>query len=113
MTITQYSFGKIVIDGRTYTSDVIIYPDRVDDKWWRREGHRLQSEDLAGVVEARPEAVVLGTGHLGLMKVPAETKVYIESKGIEVHIARTGEAVSVFNNLQGKKRTVACLHLTC
>jgi len=26
MTITRYSFGKIVIDGRAYTSDVMIYP---------------------------------------------------------------------------------------
>jgi hypothetical protein len=113
MTITQYSFGKIVIDGRAYTSDVIIYPGRVDDKWWRREGHQLQAEDLAAVVEAGPEAVVVGTGSLGLMKVPAQTKTFLESKGIEVRIARTGQAVRLFNELQEKKRTVACLHLTC
>ncbi len=113
MTITQYSFGKIVINGRAYTSDVIIYPGRVDDKWWRREGHQLQAEDLAAVVEAGPEAVVVGTGDMGLMKVPAQTKAYLESKGIEVRIARTGQAVRLFNELQEKKRTVACLHLTC
>jgi len=111
--ITHYSFGKIVIDGRTYTSDVIIYPDRVDDKWWRKEGHRLQPEDLTGVVEAEPEAVVIGTGNLGLMKVPAETIAYLQSRGIEVHSAPTGRAVDFFNKLQTKKRTIACLHLTC
>jgi hypothetical protein len=37
----------------------------------------------------------------------------LESKGIEVRIARTGHAVRLFNELQEKKRTVACLHLTC
>ena len=31
--IESYKFGEIVIDGTTYTSDVIIYPDNVDDKW--------------------------------------------------------------------------------
>jgi len=30
MKIDSYSFGRIVIDGQVYTSDVIIYPDRVD-----------------------------------------------------------------------------------
>lgn len=113
MIITRYSFGKIVIDGRTYTSDVIIYPGRVDGKWRRKEGHQLQVEDLTAVVEAGPEAVVVGTGSMGLMKVPAQTKAFLESKGIEVRIARTGRAVDLFNTLQAKKRTVACLHLTC
>jgi len=113
MIIAHYSFGKIVIDGRTYTSDVIIYPGRVDDTWWRKEGHRLQAEDLTAVVEAGPEAVVIGTGNLGLMKVSAEAKAYLQSRGIEVHPARTGRAVDLFNTLQDRKRTVACLHLTC
>jgi len=113
MIITHYSFGKIVIDGRTYTSDVIIYPGRVDDTWWRKEGHRLQPEDLTAVIEAGPEAVVIGTGNLGLMKVPAETKAYLQSRGIEVHLARTGRAVDLFNTLQATRRTIACLHLTC
>jgi len=113
MIITHYSFGKIVIDGRTYTSDVIIYPGRVDDKWWRKEGHRLQTEDLDAIVEAGPEAVIIGTGNLGLMRVMAETKAYLQSRGIEVHVARTSRAVDLFNELQAKKGTVACLHLTC
>jgi hypothetical protein len=28
------------------TSDLIIYPERIDANWWRREGHRLTPEDL-------------------------------------------------------------------
>lgn len=41
MTIASYSFGKITIDGQTFTSDLIIYPGRIDPSWWRREGHFL------------------------------------------------------------------------
>ena len=54
MKIEHYSFGNITIDGQTYTSDVIIYPERVDASWWRKEGHNLQIEDLAGVIKAEP-----------------------------------------------------------
>jgi hypothetical protein len=32
--IESYHFGEIVIDGRRYSSDVIIYPDRVEGQWW-------------------------------------------------------------------------------
>jgi len=28
--IESYGFGEIVIDGRRYSSDVIVYPERVD-----------------------------------------------------------------------------------
>lgn len=33
MKIDHYSFGKIIINGKTYPSDVIIYPDSVDSSW--------------------------------------------------------------------------------
>jgi hypothetical protein len=111
--ITHYSFGRITVDGRTYTSDVIIYPGRVDSSWWRKEGHRLQPADLQGVVEARPGVLVIGTGHSGVMEVPEETVEFLKSKGIEVRAAPTAEAVRIFNGLSGKKAAVAALHLTC
>ncbi len=46
MRITLYDFGKIVVDGETHTRDVIIHPGRVEGSWWRKEGHRLQVDDL-------------------------------------------------------------------
>jgi hypothetical protein len=113
MKIEQYSFGKITIDGETYTSDVIIYPESVDSSWWRKEGHTLHIEDLQDVMNADPAVVVVGTGFFGIMKVSKETIAFLESKGIEVHAARTGKAVEFFNTLQAGKKVVAALHLTC
>jgi hypothetical protein len=113
MKIEHYSFGKIIVDGKTYTSDVIIYPDRVDSSWWRKEGHTLHIEDLHDVLNANPAVVVVGTGFFGIMKVPKETIAYLESKGIEVHAARTGKAVEIFNTFQAGKKVIAAFHLTC
>ncbi len=56
MKIDSYSFGRIVINGKTYTSDVIIYPGRVDASWWRKEGHLLQLEDVAEALQAKPDS---------------------------------------------------------
>lgn len=114
MKVRAYDFGKIDVEGKTYTSDVIIAPEEVHAAWWRKEGHKLQIEDLADIIEARPEVLVVGTGYYGRMSIPSQTKSYIESKGIELRAAKTSEAVKEFNNLQkGIGRVVAALHLTC
>src|SRR3990170_5911937 len=95
--IDHYSFGKIIIDGKTYTSDVIIYPDRVDSSWWRKEGHYLQVVDLTEIINARPDLLIIGTGYSGVMVVPEETIMFITSKGIEVRVERTEKAAELFN----------------
>lgn len=113
MNIEHYSFGKIIIDGKTYTSDVIIYPEKVDSSWWRKQGHSLHIDDLKDVIAEKPELLIVGTGNSGMMVVPEETVSNLKSKGIEVNIARTDEAVKLFNKFQKEKRTIAALHLTC
>jgi len=113
MKIDRYSWGTIVIDGVTYTSDVIIYPDRVDAGWWRKEGHSLHVDDIRDAIAAHPECLVIGTGALGVLKVPKETIAYIESKGIQVIVERTGKAVEILQRFPKDKKIVAALHLTC
>jgi len=111
--ITSYKFGVIVIGEKRYTSDVIIYPEKIDDKWWRKEGHLLLPEDLEEVVEEKPEVLVIGTGSLGLMKVPSFTLKWIQSKGISVRVKPTKLACQVYNQTYQSKKTIAALHLTC
>lgn len=114
--VNYYSFGKITINGRTYTSDVIIYPDRVDSSWWRKEGHRLGPYDLKDVIAARPDILIIGTGYSGAMEVPKETVDYISSRGIELYIDRTSRAVELINQLSKERKgkvLIAALHLTC
>ena len=36
----SYQFGRVVIGGRSYTLDVVIYPDRVEDNWYLKVGHQ-------------------------------------------------------------------------
>ncbi len=114
MKITRYEFGEIEIDARTYTADVIVTPERVLDAWRRQEGHSLAVDDLAGILAARPEILIVGTGYYGRMAIPGETRRYLESQGVTLRAAHTGEAVKEFNRLQRKPaRVVAALHLTC
>jgi hypothetical protein len=114
MIIGAYRFGRVDVDGHAYTSDVIITPQRVLDSWWRQEGHNLAVADLADVVAAKPDIVVLGTGYFGRMAVSEKARRYLEAQGIRVREARTHQAVQDFNHLQEQHvRVVAALHLTC
>lgn len=114
MGITRYRFGEIEIDGRTYTADVIITPQRVVDTWWRKQGHNLALADLAEIMAAKPDILVVGTGYYGRMAIPDETRRYLRAQRVSLHDAHTGEAVKAFNRLQRESaRVVAALHLTC
>jgi hypothetical protein len=114
MKIDSYSFGHIVINGKAYTSDVIIYEDHVNASWWRKEGHLLQWPDISEIVKPKPDILIIGSGYSGVMSVPPELVDRIEALGIEVKVERTTKAVELFNGLQGKKsRVIAALHITC
>src|SRR5574341_1598259 len=104
MKIDSYSFGHIVINGKPYTSDVIIYHDRVDASWWRKEGHRLQPADITDAMNAQPDILIIGTGHAGVLTVPKELSAHITSLGIEIMIEKTTKAVELYNSFLGTKK---------
>lgn len=114
--IDSYEFGTIVIDGKKYESDVIVFRDRVLDGWWRKEGHRLHVEDLGEVLDAQPgpDVLVVGTGYSGLMKVSNEVETELSANGIEIRAQPTKQACQTFNELvKSGRKAVAALHLTC
>ncbi len=111
--IESYRFGEIVVDGRRYSSDLIVYPDRVDSQWWREEGHSLSPADVWEVLQTPPEVLVIGQGSLGRMDVPAETLRRLRDSGMEVIAERTGQACETYNRLRRTRGVVAALHLTC
>lgn len=114
MRIENYQFGRIAVGGQTYTSDVIISEQQVQDSWWRREGHRLDIHDLDVVMTAKPQTLVVGTGYYGRMEVPDETRRFLETHDVKLVAAPTREAVDEFNRLQQEcANIVATLHLTC
>lgn len=111
--IDSYSFGKIVINGEKYSSDVKIFSDHVEGNWWRKHGHRLLPEDIEDIIDASPDTLIVGTGANGRLTVPSETKEYIKSNGIELIVDKSERAVEKFNELVGEKEMAAAIHLTC
>ena len=112
-TIDSYHFGEIVINGKQYSSDVVIFPDRVRDDWWRKTGHELCLKDIAGVMTENLEVLVVGTGDSGLMKVLPEVEQAAQARGIKLIVEPTEQACNTYNQLSHSQKAVAALHITC
>jgi hypothetical protein len=110
--LTDYSFGRIVVDGEEQTRDVIVLPDRLLSDWWRQEGHSLAIEDFREVEGELPEKLILGTGAHGQLRPPRAVIEELERRGIDVEVLLTGEAVRRYGELD-ERHTAAALHLTC
>ena len=113
MHIDRYEFGLIVIDGETFKNDVMIWPGRVKDDWWRQESHFLQRQDVAEALAANPQVLVVGMGDPGKMQVDPALAVYLRDRGVELMAHPTREACRLINELSGTRRLAAALHLTC
>jgi len=114
MHIDSYQFGKIVIDGATYSNDCLIIGGSVRSSWWRERGHLLSAEDLGPIIAAGPAILVVGCGASGMMTVTNDACELLSEHGIRLETLDTQKAVSRFNELSKAGANVAAaLHLTC
>jgi hypothetical protein len=113
MHIDHYKFGLIQIDGQTYRNDVLIWPGQIKSDWWRQEGHLLQLGDVTEALAADPQVLVVGQGDPGNMQVDPALAAHLRAKGVELMAFPTRQACQVINELRGKRRFAAALHLTC
>jgi len=112
--IESYSFGRMVINGTSYTKDVIIYPDgSILSPWWRNQGHVLTKDDLGELLATGPEIIICGTGAMGVMRPTAGLKDYLADHAIEFIAERSAKAVETFNHMPGRRKVGGCFHLTC
>lgn len=112
--IDSYNFGQMVIEGKSYHKDVIIYPDEsILCPWWRESGHVLKRADIRSLIELRPEIIIAGTGSPGLMKPDEDLQKFLQGEGIEFIAQPTKKAVQLYNEQAKTKRIGGCFHLTC
>jgi hypothetical protein len=110
--LEDYRFGRVTVEGREHTRDLIVLPDRVVADWWRREGHSLALEDLDEVLDELPERLVLGVGAYGRLQPDAAVIAELARRGVKVECLPTDAAVRRYGELD-ERRTAAALHLTC
>lgn len=112
--IESFSFGKMVVAGKNYTSDLIIYPGgRIQDTWWRESGHRMGVEDIIDLIIAAPDVIVVGTGVYGYMKPDPAVSQTLKEKDIRLVVEPTGQAWQTYNALIDNGHVGGCFHVGC
>jgi hypothetical protein len=113
--IDSTSFGELLIDGKTYYSDMTVWWDgRVE---YRGKSHQLDMSEFVKLLQRKPEAIVIGTGQSpprGGLKILPEVLQMAEDRGIEIFSDLSPKAIQIFNGLlANKKKVVAVIHTTC
>lgn len=104
-------------DGRTF-KDAKLWPGGARAWDWRETGtgHTagIQPADVDELLDHGAEVVILTRGRQGALRVPDETVAHALSRGADVEVARTDEALARYRALRAAGRAVGALvHSTC
>ncbi|MCL6639201.1 MAG: Mth938-like domain-containing protein [Firmicutes bacterium] len=94
--IERYSFGHIVVDGVSRKSGVIVVPDGACF-WWRKSGHRVVPEDLAGALEYHTPRNRVRHRDVRAAALGEEAREFLRGQEVEVVTASTGKACDLYN----------------
>lgn len=112
--IEKYTSGRITVNNKTYHQDLKIIQGQIVDNWWRKTGHRVDSDDMKDVLDASPDIIVIGTGYAENMRVSEDLTSEIRKRHIKLIADDTYKAVQTFNDLFSKGKNVSgAFHLTC
>ena len=109
--IESLEYGEIVLEGKTYYSDMIISWDGM--KEMLAKTHCLTLDELKSVLKRKPEAIVIGVGLEGTVKIHPEISSLLKKRKISLFVDRTINAKEIYNAFhQVGKKVIAIIHVT-
>src|SRR5258705_1501986 len=118
MKIDSTIFGAIKIGGKTYQHDVVV---RLSGEVVKRKkklskklygtSHVLSKDEAKFLFEKGCDLVVIGSGQMGNVHLSPEAEAYFDTKGCEVVLKPTPEAIRRVN--RSRARRIGLFHLTC
>jgi hypothetical protein len=117
--IDELIFGSIVVAGKKYRRDILIFTDGTVRK---REGgflmfgsHEIKQRELEDLSRGQPETIVVGTGTDSAAHVAPEAGSWAKGKNLSLLLVQLSyDAVAKVSELvEQKKRVAALIHITC
>ena len=116
--IDKFSFGSIVVEGRKYSRDVLIFADGTVKK--RKGGflmfgsHKIKKKEIEELIQGQPETIIVGTGTNGAANIGPELESWAKGKNLSLIVQPSYNAVAKLNELtEQQKRVAALIHITC
>jgi hypothetical protein len=106
------SFGSITVDGEVYHHDIWIFADGSIKR--RDRNHEFTLDELYGLLEGKPELIIVGTGQSGCVSVEEAVLAEAKKRGFEVVDEITPKAIRRYNDaLRAGKKVAGAFHTTC
>ena len=111
------AFGEVEIEGRRYTSDVVIEAGQAEK---RRKKPSKQYRDEYGHTPLSAEEripwggsrLIVGTGEFGSLPIMPAVRAEADRRGIEIVAAPTKEALQLLRDVDAED-VYAVVHVTC
>lgn len=115
--ISDFSWGRLQIDGGVEYKDAKLWPGGARAWDWNETGTRhepgIQPEDVTELLEHGAQVIVLTKGVHERLQVKPETLELLKERGVEVHVAQTEEAIRLYNTLRESRAVGGLFHSTC
>ena len=116
--IGKLSFGSIIIGGKKYRKDVLIFADGTVKK--RKGGflmfgsHNIKKEEIEELAQGEPEMIIIGTGTNDKASLAPEVENWAKGKNLNLLVQPSYEATAKLNESAAEKKKVAAfIHITC
>ena len=106
--VRSVSEDGIHVGDTRYQQTIAITSDTVFDDWSRNDVADLTIDDFAGLLETRPEIIILGTGSTNIFA-PRELVFAFARQSIGLEVMDTRAAARTFNVLSGEGRKIAAV----
>ena len=116
--INSFSFGSIIIEGKKYGRDILLFPDGVVRErkggFWKFGSHSIKKSEIEELVKANPEVVIVGTGTSARAKIAPDAESLVKEANLELVQLPSHQAIERLNQLAEEgKRIAALIHITC
>ncbi|MEZ5564399.1 MAG: Mth938-like domain-containing protein [Gammaproteobacteria bacterium] len=104
--IQSATVDAVVVDGLSYTSPLVVTPDRILSDWSPPPLNELTVDSFQLILNLEPELILLGTGTAHQF-VSNHLMTAIMSRGIGFEVMTTAAACRTYNVLSAEDRRVA------
>lgn len=104
-TFTGYGAGYVEVNGKRYSSSLVVSGDRLVVDWPAGSVDALAADHLAAILELKPEVAILGTGSAFRFPDPARLAPLHQAR-IGVEVMDTPAACRTYNILLAEGRGV-------
>ncbi|MFH1294680.1 MAG: MTH938/NDUFAF3 family protein [Candidatus Aenigmatarchaeota archaeon] len=110
--IDSVKFGEIVIDGKTYYSDMFVaWSGKIE---MIPKSQFFSVSDYQKLKTWKPDTIILGCGMENGLTVEEDFGRIAEKDNIDLFVERTPQAIRLFNSLvSARRKVVAIIHTTC